>query len=232
MLKKLNIFKFRLISNRFQNFDFLKKSFSAKSLRKDYYQILGIPNSATEEEIKKAYRNLAKIYHPDVNIGKTKHEPNVEKFRDLAEAYAVLSNKTLRLDYDLRNKNYPDIIYNKEKMKNMADSVPQRNEAGNIIRSAPMKGSYAEYRLEKLKEIRKKFKVDDHGLYKGGVPRPNDGNFRGGAQGPPGMFHDQWSHNEAQDLPHIRPHVSTWEAEGHKAYMTCILIYILIKILF
>jgi hypothetical protein len=53
-------------------------------------------------------------------------------------------------------------------MRNMEESQNERNDAGNSIKPNPMKGSYAEYRLEKLKEIRKKFNIDDHGFYKGG----------------------------------------------------------------
>ncbi len=85
-------------------------------LRKDYYQILGISKDATDDQIKTAYRELAKKYHPDVLVGKTEaYEPNVDKFRDIAEAYAVLSNKALRMDYDTSFRNKPDIIYNSEK---------------------------------------------------------------------------------------------------------------------
>lgn len=88
-----------------------------KSKKKDYYSILGIPKNASEDEVKKAYRNLAKKYHPDVNTtGSELYEPNTQKFRDVAEAYAVLSNKTLRLDYDMRNKNFPETVYNSEKL--------------------------------------------------------------------------------------------------------------------
>lgn len=87
-----------------------------KAKKKDYYSILGVAKNAQEEEVKKAYRNLAKKYHPDVNTtGGELYEPNTQKFRDVAEAYAVLSNKTLRLDYDMRNKNYPEQVFNSEK---------------------------------------------------------------------------------------------------------------------
>lgn len=84
--------------------------------RKNYYEILGIAKTATEEEIKIAYRTLAKKYHPDVNItASTTHEPNVDKFRDIADAYAVLSNKTMRLDYDMRIRKFPDADYSPQK---------------------------------------------------------------------------------------------------------------------
>jgi hypothetical protein len=48
------------------------------------------------------------------------------------------------------------------------ESQALRDNQGNPIKPSPLKGSYAEYRLEKLKELRKQFNVDDHGFYKGG----------------------------------------------------------------
>jgi len=64
---------------------------------KDYYQLLGVAKGASEEEIKKAYRNLAKKYHPDKNKGNKDAE---NKFKEISEAYAVLSDKEKRAQYD------------------------------------------------------------------------------------------------------------------------------------
>ena len=65
---------------------------------KDYYKILGISKSATDDEIKKAYRKLAMKYHPDRN----KDDKAAENmFKDISEAYAVLSNKEKRQQYDM-----------------------------------------------------------------------------------------------------------------------------------
>lgn len=61
---------------------------------KDYYKILGVSESATEEEIKKAYRKLALKYHPDKSGGDDK------KFKEINEAYQVLSSREKRLQYD------------------------------------------------------------------------------------------------------------------------------------
>ena len=65
--------------------------------KRDYYEVLGVPRTATEEEIKKAYRTLAKKYHPDVNPGDKEAE---RKFKEASEAYAVLGDKEKRAQYD------------------------------------------------------------------------------------------------------------------------------------
>ncbi|MCU0568716.1 MAG: J domain-containing protein [Oculatellaceae cyanobacterium Prado106] len=64
---------------------------------RNYYSILGVPRDSTIEEIKKAYRKLARTYHPDLNPGDKSAE---EKFKDLGEAYEVLSDSGKRAQYD------------------------------------------------------------------------------------------------------------------------------------
>ncbi|KAI8389219.1 hypothetical protein BD560DRAFT_343989 [Blakeslea trispora] len=68
-----------------------------KSQRKDYYKILGLSKSASENEIKKAYRKLALQYHPDKNAGDAKAEA---RFKEVGEAYAVLSDSEKKARYD------------------------------------------------------------------------------------------------------------------------------------
>ena len=64
--------------------------------KRDYYDVLGVSKTATDEEIKKAYRNLAKKYHPDVST-----EPNAEeKLKESQEAYEVLSDQQKREQYN------------------------------------------------------------------------------------------------------------------------------------
>jgi len=65
--------------------------------KRDYYEVLGVSKSASEEEIKKAYRKLAVKYHPDKNPDDKESE---EKFKEAAEAYEVLSNSQKKAQYD------------------------------------------------------------------------------------------------------------------------------------
>ena len=72
---------------------------------KDYYKVLGVPRGANAEEIKKAFRKLARKYHPDVNPGDKKAE---EKFKEINEAYEVLSDAEKRKKYDTLGPNWQE----------------------------------------------------------------------------------------------------------------------------
>jgi molecular chaperone DnaJ len=65
--------------------------------KRDYYEVMGVPKNATEAEIKQAYRRLAKKYHPDLHPGDKEAEA---KFKEINEAYEVLSDKDKRARYD------------------------------------------------------------------------------------------------------------------------------------
>src|SRR3954467_7563640 len=64
---------------------------------KDYYEVLGVPDSATQKDVTRAYRKLARKFHPDANEGDPKAE---EKFKEISAAYDVVGDPEKRKEYD------------------------------------------------------------------------------------------------------------------------------------
>lgn len=104
---------------------------------KDYYAVLGVSKDAPQEEIKKAYRKLAKQHHPDANRGDKKSE---EKFKDIGEAYELLSDPQKRAEYDSIGS---DLGY-----RNGHDFDPEQYGYGGNVRYAYAGGNDANARSD------------------------------------------------------------------------------------
>lgn len=156
---------------------------------------MGLEKTATLDDIKKAYRDLAKKYHPDVNTTGETHSPNAEKFREIAEAYAVLSIPENKTSYDTNFAKQEDSEFSKVKSSVMEANRKNRDRSGHVQGPTTMRGSYAEYRLKKLEKERQQFNVNHLGYYNGGIPTKHSGNIRGNAFGSPGAAHSALQHN-------------------------------------
>lgn len=212
----------QIITNLFK-FQQQKTIAQAVSPKKDYYAILGLKKSATIEEVKKAYRLLAKKYHPDVSSKEDNSHSKVialEKFREVAEAYAVLSNSYTKHKYDLTYKPSPDAVFNDSKMKAMDESARERDNSGNPIKESEYtKGSYADFKMKNLKKLQKEMNFDSFGNFKGGVPRRHAGGERGSAIGKPGEPYDGFIHNEEHAASFFNKPVQSEDTINHRHFM-------------
>lgn len=123
---------------------------------KDYYQILGVPRNASQEEVKKAFRRLAVKFHPDKNPGDPSSE---EKFKEIGEAYQVLSDPEKRRIYDaygyegLRGTGFQGFTTFDDMFSNFADLFEdifgfQFRDRRRRSGPQPQRGSDIEYKLE------------------------------------------------------------------------------------
>ncbi len=101
---------------------------------KDYYKILGVGKNASKEEIKKAYKQLAKQYHPDLN----KEKGSEEKFKEISEAYAVLGDDQKRAQYDQFGENAfkgfsQEDIFRGANFQDIFDEIFDRGFGGSIF---------------------------------------------------------------------------------------------------
>ena len=69
--------------------------------KRDYYEILGVDKNVSDDELKKAYRKLARQHHPDLHTGDQQKKSAEEKFKEINEAYEILSDQEKRKRYDM-----------------------------------------------------------------------------------------------------------------------------------
>jgi DnaJ-class molecular chaperone len=148
----------------------------AANTRRDYYTVLGVPRTASEKDLKTAYRKLARKHHPDVNPGDKRSEA---QFKEIGEAYAVLSDPDKRKKYDRWGHNWEKIEQaqaagasyagrpgGRTTVTSTGDGVPggfnvESDDLGGLfeqlfgrsagrtrVRSAPRKGADNEQRVE------------------------------------------------------------------------------------
>ena len=115
-----------------------KKSQQIKNMVKKYYQILGVSENATQDEIKKAYRKLSLKWHPDRQSGKSLEEKEKAntKMKEINKAYEVLGNEELRKRYDLGETNFTSSEYNysyEEELGNINDELKRLREEQKIL---------------------------------------------------------------------------------------------------
>lgn len=139
---------------------------------KDYYQVLGVSPKATDDDIKKAFRTLARKYHPDVAKDKKSAE---EKFKEINEANEVLSNPESRRKFDQLGADW----------KSGAQSRPQPDRSGGRTTSRPSRGGENDFQFEGtgFSDFFEQFFGGRAGQSRGGSPF-DAGGFSNGPQRP------------------------------------------------
>lgn len=121
--------------------------------QRDYYEILGVPRDASNEELKSAFRRLARQYHPDVN----KAPDAEERFKEINEAYAVLSDPEKRAAYDrfghagVKGAGAPDFTVDFADFADLFSDLFGFGGFGRASRQArtmPRRGADLSYRLD------------------------------------------------------------------------------------
>lgn len=108
---------------------------------RNYYEILGLNGSASADEIKQAYRRLARKYHPDLNPGDKAAE---EKFKDLGEAYEMLSDPVRRSQYDSFSQYWKQPGFQKSQGRNGSGTPTQTNRSTEVRSGSSASGSSAD----------------------------------------------------------------------------------------
>ena len=118
---------------------------------KNYYQILEVNENASQEVIEKAYRVLAKKYHPD-NFSSYNSSFAEEKFKEITEAYEILSNEVLRQEYDIKigldtslENKYNNLFNENEKLKIEMNRLKLNNTSVNYVDNNPDKTKKESY---------------------------------------------------------------------------------------
>lgn len=124
-------------------------------MSKNYYDVLGVSKSATEQDIKKAYRNMSKKYHPDIN----KEEGAENKFKDIAEAYEVLSDPIKKNNYDTYGDPNGNVGYAGNPFNGGMNDIFEQFFGGGTGRS--------QLRKPKGRDLRINIKVTLEEIYKG-----------------------------------------------------------------
>eukprot|EP00347_Sterkiella_histriomuscorum_P012832 403367054 len=128
--------------------------------RVNYYQKLGLIESASEAEIKKAFYSLAKKYHPDSNIDKKSQTSNEEKFKDASGAYEVLSDTSKKSQYDEMRKEYNSQFGNSSRTSSNSNGFSSSSSStGN--------GEYT-YKYDSQGYASSKARRESSGAYKAG----------------------------------------------------------------